>query len=249
MNTTHTVHSTNKCSCVCSTSYKCTEHQGTMLNIPQIKAYGYTGNTEVSVDHCKVAVVRGDMVVSATSSVENNVPYITIRQTSAAHTYVHILHYIYTHHAHTWISCILYTINLQPVSWSPQSSTQHWKDHSLLLNCTETCLMRPPSGQRVVVASYEGGCFVEMHNNMCCHSLGWGDWLLQTGGCIIQVSASTCELLRPHCCSVTAVTRESMFNVIPYLFISCAIALSLQLLASHQASWQFNKRVYSTRAP
>ena len=31
---------------------------------------------------------------------------------------------------------------------------------------------------------------------MCCHSLDWGDWLLQTGGCIIQVSASACEFFR-----------------------------------------------------
>ena len=70
---------------------------------------------------------------------------------------------------------------------------------------------------------------------MCCYSLDWGDWLLQTGVCIVQVSASTCEFLRPHCCSVIAVTKETLMSshtvklsngsLIPYLkglHYSCA---------------------------
>ena len=116
---------------------------------------------------------------------------------------------------------------LQPVTWSPgQSSTQHWKDHSLILSYTETCLMRVND---VFRAESCGGivccCFVEVHNVLLLFGLGR---LAVTDRWLHYTSISFyLWILKTSLLPVTAVTKETLMSthtvklsngsLIPYL--------------------------------
>ena len=65
---------------------------------------------------------------------------------------------------------------------------------------------------------------------MCCYSLGCGDWLLQTGGCIIQVPASTCEFIR----------SEFIYKISLLLSDSCNKGNFHKQLHSKTKQWVFS---------